>query len=186
MVHLEADKKKYENVLVQELGTRAVSQGVVDTLNDLVIRDLLPLTDLGGTTTGSTSASGGYTSEYWRVDLRTVQRDNSTSSSANAYNEVVNVDLNRVKVIGVLGIQKLGEDAVSAVRFSLGSGAKIKDIWQLDGIAVGDTYWAENPAVYNSNNIMKVEFYLKSTAIIYHKMIGKAAEPKGETILGAE
>jgi len=186
LVPIEADKKRYENALVQELTKRAVSQGVVDTPAELVVRDILPLSDLGGSTTGATSASAGYRTEEWMVNLLSYQQDGSTASAAGSYNTVVNVDLNKQKVIGILGVQKRGEDRVPAVRFSLGSGAKIKDIWQIDGVPENGLYWAENPAIYNSTNTMKIEYYLSSVGVVQHVLVGKTAEAKGDTILGAE
>lgn len=186
MVAMQSDQKRYENALVQELTKRAVSQGIVDTADELVIRDILPLTDLAGTTTGATSSSNGFTDEVWRVDLRSYQRDGSTASAANAYNIVTNVDLNQKKLVGFLGIEKRGdEDPVSAVRFSLG-GTKIKDIWNIEGVQLDETYWGENPMIYNGTNTVKIEYYLKSPAIVYHRLVGKTAEPKGDVILGAD
>lgn len=192
IIGLEQDQKRYENALVLELTKRIVSQGIVDSASGVVVRDILPLTDLGGSTTGSTSASYGYTSEIWRADLRTYQQDGSTAVAANAYNTVVNVDLKQNKVIGVLGVAKRGnEDPVSVVKFSLSS-TKIKDVWDIESVhsggdnEKGEIYWAENPMIYNGTNTMKVDFYLKSPAIVYHRLVGKTAEPRGNVILGTE
>lgn len=183
---MDAEIKQREAALNAELVRRAVAQGVVDNAAEAVVRDILPLTDIGGSTTNSTSASGGYRYEEWRADLRTYQQDASTASAANSYNTVVNCDMNKQKVIGFVGVAKKGEDSVAAIRFSLGSGTKIKDIWQIGGAPEDAIIYAENPILYNSTNKVKIEFYLKSVAIVYHQLIGKAAEPKGNTIIGAE
>lgn len=186
ILSMESERKQIEQVLIQELATRAQRQGVVDSATEVVVRDILPLTDLGSGTTNATSASAGFRAEEWRVDLRTVQQDNSTATAANSYNTVVNCNLNKEKVMGFMGVQKFGEDAVAAVRWSLGSGAKIKDIWQLDYVKEDGTMYAENPIIYNSTNVIKVEYYLKSVAIVQLRLLGKTAEAKGDTILGAE
>lgn len=183
---LPQEVKQREAAIAGELMRLAVAQGVVPTGNDAVVRDILPLTDVGGTTTSATTATGGYRTEEWRADLRTYQRDASTASSAGAYNELINVDMNKQKVIGFYGVQKRGEDLVSAIRFSLGSGTKIKDIWQLDGIPEDGLGYGENPIIYNANQKVKVEVYLKSVGIVYHQLLGKVAEPRGNVIMGAE
>lgn len=183
---IQSEVKQREAAVAGELLRLAVAQGVVATPNDAVVRDILPLTDIGGTTTNATSASGGYRTEEWRVDLRTYQRDASTASSAGAYNEVVKCDMNKQKVLGFYGVQKRGEDCVAAIRFSLGSGTKIKDIWQLDGVAEDGVGYGENPIIYNSTQNAKVEYYLKSVGIVYHQLLGKVAEPRGNVIMGAE
>lgn len=187
LIPLESDKKRYENALVQELTKRAVSQGVVDSAMELVVRDILPLTDLGGagTTTGQSSATYGYRKEYWSADFRTSDA-NGTAVSTPGYVTAIQVDLNKQKVVGILGVRIRGEPNVAAMKYSLGSGAKIKDIWQLEGVGVDETYWAENPAIYNSTNVMKVEYYLAAGAAVQHVLVGKSAEAKGDTILGAD
>lgn len=183
----DQEKKSIENALVGEIAQRAIRQGVVDTPKDVIVRDILPLTDLGGSTTNATSASYGFTSESWRVDLRTYQQDGSTASAANAYNLVAKVNMNKEKVIGFAGIRKAGEDMVSAVKWSLGSGAKVKDIWHIDYIpSDGGVMYAENPIIYNFTDSVKIEYYLKSVGISYLQIIGKVSEAKGDLILGAE
>lgn len=183
---IQNEVKQREQAVTQELLRLAVAQGVVPSPNEGVVRDILPLTDVGGTTTGATTATGGYRTEEWRADLRTYQRDASTASAAGSYNEAINVDLNKQKVLGLYGVQKRGEDVVAAIRFSLGSGTKIKDIWQLDGIKEDEVGYGENPIIYNSTQKVKVEYYLKSVGIVYHQLLGKVAEPRGNVIMGAE
>lgn len=184
---LDAERKNIESALIGEVSQRAIRQGVVDHPSEVVVRDILPLTDLGGSTTNATSASYGYVSENWRVDLRTYQQDGSTASAANDYNLVAKVNLNKEKVMGFAGIRKTGEDMVSAVRWSLGSGAKIKDIWQIDYIPYdGGVMYAENPLIFNATNVVKIEYYLKSPGISYLQLIGKTAEAKGDKIIGTE
>lgn len=186
LIPLESDKKRYENALVQELTKRAVSQGVVDSAQELVVRDILPLTDLGGTgNTGATSATYAYRKDYWSADFKTYDQA-GTAISVPGYVTAISIDLNKQKIIGVLGIKARGEQNVAAVKYSLGSGAKIKDIWQIEGVDVGETYWAENPAIYNCTNTMKVEYYLAAGCAVQHVLVGKTAEAKGDTILGAD
>jgi hypothetical protein len=185
LLSLDNEKKTIETALVGELTRRAIRQGVVNTPGDVVVRDILPLTDLGGSTTNATSSTYGYVSESWRNDFRSYEQD-GTASTASAYNIAVKVNLNKEKVMGFVGVRKAGEDMVSAIKWSLGSGAKTKDIWQIDYLPEDGTMYAENPIIYNATNDMKIEYYLKSTGICYLQLIGKTAEAKGDTILGAE
>jgi len=182
----ETEKRSIESALIGEIAKRAVRQGVVDNPADVVVRDILPLTDLATGTTGAISSSYGFTSENWRVDLRDYEQD-ETASSANAYNLVAKVNLNKEKVVGFMGVRKTGEDMVSAIRWSLGSGAKIKDIWQIDYVSEdGGVMYAENPIIFNATNVVKMEYYLKSTGISYLQIIGKTAEARSDTIVGTE
>lgn len=186
MLALDGEKKSIESALIGELGQRAVRQGVVDSPTEVVVRDILPLTDLGSGTTNATSASAGYRSEDWSVNLTTYQQDGSTASSKGAYNTVVNCNMNKEKVIGFMGVQQEDQRNVVAIRWSLGSGAKIKDIWQIGHVEEGGTMYAENPIIYNSTNVAKVEYYINSTTQVRLILLGKTAEAKGDTILGAE
>ncbi len=186
LVSMDQERKQIEAALIGELSQRAVRQGVVDNPAEVVVRDILPLTDLGSGTTGATSATGGYRSEDWSVNLTTYQRDASTASSAGAYNEVVNCNLNKEKVVGFMGVQQEDQRNVVAIRWSLGSGAKIKDIWQVGHVAEGGVMYAENPIIYNSTNVAKVEYYINSRTQVRMILLGKTAEAKGDTILGAE
>jgi len=182
----ETEKRSIESALIGEIAKRAVRQGVVDNPADVVVRDILPLTDLATGTTGAISSSYGFTSENWRVDLRDYEQD-ETASSANAYNLVAKVNLNKEKVVGFMGVRKTGEDMVSAIRWSLGSGAKIKDIWQIDYVPEdGGVMYAENPIIFNATNVVKMEYYLKSTGISYLQIMGKTAEARSDTIVGTE
>jgi len=164
---------------VAELKRRAVSQGVVDDPNQVVVRDILPYTDLSGT-----AAGGGYLYEMWRADMTTYEQDASTASAANAYNEVISKDLDKEKLVGILGVRKKGEDMVSAVKFSLGTGVKIKDIWQIDQIPVNGIGLAREPLIYNCTNKLVVDYYLKNTGIVELQLVGKCAEAVGDTIIG--
>jgi len=189
LVSLAQEKKQIEAALIGELAQRAVRQGVVDNPAEVVVRDLLPLTDLGGATTGSTSetaATGGYRSEDWSVNLTTYARGSSTASVAGAYNTVINCNMNKEKVVGFMGVQQEDQRNVVAIRWSLGSGAKIKDIWQVGHVEEGGVMYAENPIIYNSTNVAKVEYYVNSLTSVRMILLGKAAEAKGDTILGAE
>jgi len=189
LVSLAQEKKQIEGALIGELAQRAVRQGVVDNPAEVVVRDLLPLTDLGGATTGSTSetaATGGYRSEDWSVNLTTYARGSSTASVAGAYNTVINCNMNKEKVVGFMGVQQEDQRNVVAIRWSLGSGAKIKDIWQVGHVEEGGVMYAENPIIYNSTNVAKVEYYVNSLTSVRMILLGKAAEAKGDTILGAE
>jgi hypothetical protein len=186
LLSTESEKKAIESALVNELGLRAVRQGVVDNPSEVVVRDMLPLTDFGSGTTNATSASAGYRSEDWSVNLTTYQQNGSTASAAGSYNTVINCNMNKEKVVGFIGVQQEDQRNVVAIRWSLGSGAKIKDIWQVGHVPENGVMYAENPIVYNSTNVAKVEYYINSTTAVRMILLGKTAEAKGDTILGAE
>ncbi len=186
MLAIDSEKKQIESALIGELAQRAVRQGVVDNPAEVVVRDILPLSDLGSGTTGATSATAGYRTDDWSVNLTSVQQDNSTASAANAYNTVINCNMNKEKVVGFMGVQQEDQRNVVAIKWSLGSGAKIKDIWQIGHVPENGTMYAENPIIYNSTNVAKVEYYPQSRTQVRLILLGKTAEAKGDTILGAE
>lgn len=173
--------KGKEADLIAELKRRAVSQGIVDSVDQVVVRDILPYTDFSGTASG-----GGYLTNAWRADLRTYQQNASTAAAAGAYNEVISKDLGKEKIIGILGVQKFGEDLVSAVRFSLGTGVKIKDIWSIESVAANGRGLALDPLIYDATNKIVVDYYLKNTGIVNICLLGKVAEAVGDTIIGGQ
>jgi len=179
-VHQDPDLKMKEAQLIAELKARAVAQKIVTTPDQVVVRDLLPYTDFGETT-------GGYMYELWEADMITYQRNGSTASAANAYNDAILKDLDEKKVVGILGVAKHGEDNVATVRFTLGAGqTKIKDIWQLDKIEVGETGLAEMPIIYNKTDTMGVQYYLKNRSVVQLELLGKVAEAVGDIIMGGQ
>ena len=177
-IHTDDELKGKEEDMVAELTRRAVSQGVVDSADQVIVRDILPNTDFAGV-----AAGGGYLYEMWRADMTTLRQDASTASAANTYNEVISTDLDKEKLIGILGIKK-GEDMVAAVKFSLGTGVKIKDIWQIDSIPDDSIGLAREPLIYNCTNKIVVDYYLKNTGVIELELIGKTCEAIGDTIIG--
>jgi len=178
-IHTDDELKGKEEDMVAELTRRAVSQGVVDSADQVIVRDILPNTDFAGV-----AAGGGYLYEMWRADMTLLKQDAVTASAANSYNEAISTDLDKEKLIGILGIKKKGEDMVAAVKFSLGTGVKIKDIWQIDMIPDDEIGLAREPLIYNCTNKIVVDYYLKNRGIVEIELIGKCAEAIGDTIIG--
>ena len=178
-IHTDDELKGKEEDMVAELTRRAVSQGVVDSADQVIVRDILPNTDFAGV-----AAGGGYLYEMWRADMTSLRQDASTASAANTYNEAISTDLDKEKLIGILGVKKKGEDMVAAVKFSLGTGVKIKDIWQIDSIADDSIGLAREPLIYNCTNKIVVDYYLKNRGIVELELIGKTCEAIGDTIIG--
>ena len=184
IVHLDDEIRSIQDSLDEELKARAVAQKVGDSEEDLIVRDGLPLTDFATTTTGASSSSTGYTTESWFIDMTTYQRDGSTSASAGAYNEAINVNLDKQKVVGVLGVMKGSIDNVAAIKFGFPGGVQVKDIWQIDHLAPGESGFTKTPIIFDSSNKMQVSYYLKTLGPVDLKLYTRVCEVVGDTIMG--
>lgn len=184
VVYLDDEIRAKQTDLDNELIDRGVDQRVADSADNLVVRDGLPLTDFGGTTTGSSSATSGYRKESWFIDMTTYQRDGSTASSAGAYNEAINVDLNKKKVVGIMGVKKGSIDNVSAIKLGLPGGVQTKDVWQIDFLAPGQVAFAETPIIFDSGNKMQVQYFLKTPGPVDLVLYTRVCERVGDNIMG--
>jgi len=163
----DAQIQALEEQLISELEKRAINQKVAATGN-LVVRDILPYTDLG------------YTDNYWSVALTTATSYNAVGSDK---------DLDGKKVIGFMGFRILSaKPIVKLIKFSVGSGAtKIKDIWQIEqcqnqNIVEGFT---KEPVIYNMNDTINIDAWIASTTGTEKLvLLGKVAEPAGQQIMG--
>jgi len=181
---LDEEIRTKQEELDRELIQRAVDQKVADTEDQVLVRDALPKTDFGGTTTNSTTVTSGYTKESWFIDMTTYQRDGSTASVAGDYNEAINVDLDKQKVVGFLGVKKHTMNNVSAVKFGIATGVQIKDIWQVDFVDLGKSAYADTPIVYDSTNKVYILYYLTTRAPVDIRLLSRVAEAVGDTIMG--
>jgi len=184
VVHLDDEIRSLQKSLDEELISRAVAQKVGDSEENLIVRDGLPLTDFATTTTGASSSSTGYTSESWFIDMTSVQRDGTTASVAGSYNEAINVNLDKEKVVGILGVKKGYIDNVSAIKFGFPGGVTVKDIWQIDHLEPGEDGFAESPIIFDSSNKMQVLYYLTTLGPVDLKLYTRVCESIGDTIMG--
>jgi len=183
------EKKAIETDVVTELKRRAIAQKIVASEADLVVRDILPETDLG------------LTSEEW------IQ-----SGVAGIYTLVISGRNPENKVWGIYGVKNEHVTAVSgpvkpsaanlsgghaaippviAIKWGLGAGAaKVKDIWHLQRMYVqNDEVYTDQPVIYNKKELFTIYMLARvnaSGADGHLILLGKVAEPKGETIMGAE
>lgn len=158
------EKKKIEDDVIARLIQEAVSQKVVTKEDDLVIRDIMPNTDLG------------LTNEYWAEVLAT----------PNAWNAaIINVTLPKDKIIAFYGVKNKAAVMLSSmVRFNLAQ-AKVKDIWEVEDIQteLNAEALAETPVLYNNSEVIRIDMYCMGLAGTDELMlIGKVAEPKGKLI----
>lgn len=167
-LHLSpAQIQALQEQLETELEKRAVSQGVVDNVKDLVVRDILPYSDLG------------FTDEYWAVTL----------SSATAWNTVgTDTYLDGKKVIGFIGVRILSAKPLGKLfKFSLGD-AKIKDIWNIEQLQVSDGIiegYTKEPVIYNSKDKTNIDEWCgPTTGVDTLVLLGKVAEPAGTLLMG--
>lgn len=184
IVHLDDEVRSIQRSLDEELIARAVAQKVGDSEEDLIVRDGLPLTDFATTTTGASSSSTGYTNESWFIDMSTYQRDGSTASAVASYNEAINVNLDKQKVVGIFGVKKGYVDNVAAVKFGFPGGVQVKDIWQIDHLDPGEDGYTETPIIFDSSNKMQVQYYLKTLGGVDLKLYTRVCEVVGDTIMG--
>ena len=158
------EKRRIEEELKDELKRRALEQGVVTSEDDLVIRDLLPKTDLGAT------------NEVWTQTL----------SSGNAYNNTYTPSASDKKVIGIYGVKnKATSPLTTAIKFSVGSGgAIVKDIWEIESVMLEENTEgiATMPIIYDKNETITIAQYASGTGTDGIILLGLVAEPKGENV----
>jgi len=180
-----------ERDVVAELKRRALDQNIAASEAELVVRDILPATDLNAAyeewTQSGLIAGGAYTTVY-SGRLRDTKifavygvcNETPTATSGVAYKTKESA--------GVSG----ASPCTVAIRFGLGVGpAKIKDIWHVQKMYEKDeqSVFCDVPVIYNKEEVFQIAFYGRRSvsggmdAIILH---GKVCEPKGEVILGAE
>jgi len=158
--------RELESKIEEDLIRRAVIQkiGGVASPDEVAVRDILPATDLGAT------------NQIWE----------QTMASANAFNTIYTPTAATKKVFAFYGVKnRKSTPNTTAIRFNLGT-AKTKDIWQIEEIYTETQTTrgiATKPVVYNKEESINIAMYAIAAASDNVILLGKVAEPKGETVL---
>lgn len=195
VVAMSVEEQKFiERKLAAELKRRAIEQGIARTPEELVVRDILPVPDLG-----------------WGCNEWTQSGVIPSCAWATVYSGTVDDE----KIIGFIGIKDETPTAYSGgpaqktlywqqqgsgqygsarpavvVRFSL-SDAKVKDIWHIQHIYVQHPpeAFTFSPVIYNKSERFRIAFYGRTNHSGEPSNLilrGKTCEPKGMEIMGIE
>ena len=182
--------KSIEFDLIAELKRRAIAQKIVASEADLVIRDILPETDLGLTSEEWIESGVGGT---WTLVISGRNPENKLWGVYGVKNEHATAVSGAVKpVISFVSGNEYGiVPPVIAIKWGLGAGAaKVKDIWHIQRMYVqNDEVYTDQPVIYNKKELFSIYMLARvnaSGADGHLILLGKVAEPKGETIMGAE
>lgn len=143
---------------------RAVEEKVVASAEDAVVRELLP-TDLGAS------------EDAWSQSL----------STAGAYNQIYNVDLDDKKVIAIYGVIVPSDATTTAIRYNLGN-SKVIDVWQIEKAKYmqDPVLLADNPIFYKKSATVKIEAFVPTGTTVPATdnliFLGVVVEPRGKTI----
>ena len=151
----DAVKEKLLEVAMRETGKKR---------EELVIRDILPKTDLG------------LTNEVWVASI----------STANSWNTWITKELPKNKFIAFYGVAVLSASPITTgVAFKIGAtGATTKDIMMYEEIFAEEkpVGYTEEPIIYKGGDYVYIQLYGKSTGTEYIVLKGMICEPVGETI----
>ena len=152
----------------------AIKQAVVDKLfevamamtglkkEDLIVRPILPSTDLG------------LTNETWETP----------SLTANAWNTYFSKQLNDQRFIGFYGVSNLSPDpVVTAIKFSVGAGkTKVLDVLQIEDLYSDservDGYF-KAPIIYKEKQYCNCDIYARAAGSDRLILKGFVVEPAG-------
>jgi hypothetical protein len=161
----EAELKSLVEATDQYLIQKALEKKVGASPDDLVVRDILPGTDLN-------NMSGEVWNQHLSAYLWTMNYSGKNPDT---------------KIFGIFGYKnKSANPHTVAIRFKVGAGgAKIKDIWHVE-----QAQTEENTAVYSKNTIIYmddetfvIEFYGDANTTDERGiLLGRVVEPKGEII----
>jgi hypothetical protein len=158
--------KSLQDATDSYLINRAIETKIATSPSDLIVRDLLPGTDLNGT-------SG----EVW-VQVCSAYQYNTAYSGKNP----------STKMFAIFGVKnKNATPRTAALRFKVGAGgAKVKDIWQIE-----QAYLESNTAVFTSDPIKyekQETFVIENYGVTSGEdgviLLGRVVEPRNETITG--
>ncbi|RLG82545.1 MAG: hypothetical protein DRO09_00175 [Thermoprotei archaeon] len=159
---IEALEKFVEEELVKE--AVAGPRKFAAKREDIVVRDLLPGTDLKG-----------ISGDWW---AQTVNGGDWTTVYSGTVSEK--------KVIAIYGFaNKAATPRTIMVRFGTGAGpAYYKDQWQVEHAYVKQepVIYTKKPIIYAPNESFRIEFYAVTSGMDEVILIGKVAEPRGELI----
>lgn len=176
-----------EQAMEQQVLARALSQRAVASADAAVVRDLFA-TDLNATLDKfivNASTSWGYVYSGTLTDKKVI----GIFAVANPVFE------NMGGLAFGSGFPLGGDDSsgkylglhapngLSAVKFLLGAGAQVKDIWNLQGKGIerGAVVLAKAPVIYNKNETWRIDAIAQASGA-NPVFFGKVCEPKGEKI----
>jgi hypothetical protein len=146
------------------LKSLAVRKGIAAREDQLVVRDILPKTDLN------------LANEDWKENL----------ISANSWNTVFDFRVPEKKIIAFYGVRNIGTTPLTtAIKFAVGpGGAKTKDIVYIEGLEKNKEREAifSTPILYEDGQYMYVQQYAKAAGTDSLVYLGFVCEPKGELI----
>jgi len=167
-VYEKGEVLRMERAIEELLKSEAVEQKIASKREAVVVRDLLPKTDLS------------WNKEAWMYDL--------TSGTVESYNTVVNnVDLDKKKIIAFWGVKMRGDPVVSAVKFMRG-GSETIDIWEIEYLSDGELGIisnVEDVVLYHAQDKVNVQYYLVAQGVAQIVLRGKVAEKKDTTVSGS-
>lgn len=145
---------------------RAVEKKIATKPGDLLVRDLLPSTDLNG-----------LSGEVW-----------AQACTAYTYAMCYSGNNPDTKIFALIGVKnKYATPRTAALRFKAGAGgAVVKDIWQIEqGMLEENTaVFTKDPIKYENAETFVIENYGISTGNDGVIFLGRVCEPRGETIVG--
>ena len=166
-VYEKSEYLRMQRAIEELLRSEAVEQKIASRRDAVVVRDLLPKTDFS------------WSKEAWWYDL--------SSGTVNSYNQVVNVDLDKKKVIAIWGVKMRGDPVVSAVKFMRGESETI-DIWEIEALGEGDISIitnVEDVVLYHAQDKVNIQYYLLAQGYAQFVLLGKVAEKRDTTVSGS-
>lgn len=150
----------------------AIERRVEDTLLDIASRELGMSKDDLVVRDADPDEDFGLSTSQWIL----------TSTTANAYNTLVNTTVNDNRFIGIYGVGRKSGDEFTLVKFE--SGAKTLDIWDSSVTDLTDTKIkvARSPVIYRQNMPCKISVYATASATIEPIILAKVCEPKGKVV----
>jgi hypothetical protein len=146
------------------LKSLAVKKGIAANEADVILRDILPATDLG------------FTKEDFAVTL----------STADAFNTVINQRLGDKKLLVIFGVRDISTTPiVSAIKFAKGpDGAITKDIVEIEGLETQKEREVifNTPIKYENGEHMFIQYFAKAAGTARLVLLGVVAEPRGELV----
>ena len=166
-VYEKSEYLRMQRAIEELLRSEAVEQKIASRRDAVVVRDLLPKTDLS------------WSKEAWWYDL--------SSGTVNSYNQVVNVDLDKKKVIAIWGVKMRGDNPVSAIKFMRGESETI-DIWEIEFLDEGEVATVtnvEDVVLYHAQDKVNIQYYLLAQGYPQFVLLGKVAEKRDTTVAGS-
>jgi len=158
--------RSLERAVEAELLRLGVEEGLGKP-EELIVRDLLPKTDLG------------FTNEEWVESVSAYGWARCISSIEN----------DKEQLVAIYGVANLNPNPLTlAVKFTLGPGdAKVKDIWQIEQIYTNSERpegYAKDYIIYHAPDTWSVFQYGKEAGTDRLVYYAKIVEKKGRTIMG--